>query len=67
MNVTNRIASYLPRGLQSDRATNRSEPALPEAGELMEKAETWVKQNPAAALGAAFATGVVIAWWIKRK
>ena len=67
MNVTNRIASYLPRGLQSDHPAKHGEPALPEFGELLEKAETWVKQNPAAALGAAFATGVVIAWWIKRK
>jgi len=35
--------------------------------QLVAPVEKLIIQNPAAALAAAFAVGVAIAWWIKRK
>jgi len=65
--VINRIA-----GVSSGRReTGSKEKAWSVTGkdvkQLLEPIETYVSQNPAAMVAAAFAAGVAIAWWIKRK
>jgi hypothetical protein len=67
MKMKNRIAAYLPAPLRSQRASRGRDPQLPDAEELAQRAEAWVQEHPGAALAAAFAAGVVIAWWIKRR
>ena len=67
MKMKNRIAAYLPPPLRSQRVARGREPQLPDAEELVQRAEAWIKEHPGAALAAAFAAGVVMAWWVKRK
>ncbi len=44
-----------------------SSPALGQGKQLAKKLEQVVAANPAIALGAAVATGLVLGWWVKRK
>ncbi|QDT50448.1 hypothetical protein [Symmachiella dynata] len=41
--------------------------ALGQGKQLVKKLEQVVSANPAVALGAAVATGLVLGWWVKRK
>lgn len=66
--MKNRIADYLPtawfrrQGEATERfSENRSFQTW------TEPVEDLVSKNPAAALAVAFAAGVAIAWWLKRR
>ena len=66
--MKNRITDYLPAAW---RPGTRGRPPQDAAGMgvsgLLEPVEKLVSENPVAALAAAFAAGVALAWWIKRK
>ena len=68
--MKNRIADLLPKAWRGGAGNSRS-PEEPMAGKdvqrLLEPVEKLVASYPAAALAAAFAAGVALAWWIKRK
>lgn len=66
--MKNRIADYLPAGwrtksgkLQEGRFGSQDLQAA------LEPIEEVISKYPAAALAVAFAAGVALAWWIKRK
>lgn len=67
--MKNRVAEYLPlswlRGQHKDGASLPSVQA--KLKELATPVEQFVVKNPGASLAIAFATGVAIAWWLKRK
>jgi hypothetical protein len=64
MKLQNRIAEYLPEALRPDQFGGGAD--LPDVQEWIKKAEQVVKEHPGPSLAAAFALGVVLAWWIKR-
>lgn len=64
--MRNRILEYLPAQWQPDRLKERAE-ALPDVGHWLKKAEKLVIEHPGPSLASAFALGVAIAWWIKRR
>lgn len=67
--MKNRIAEYLPTAwFRRDRATTLEG----SAGEgpvqaWLEPVEAYVSRNPGTSLAVAFAAGVAIAWWLKRR
>jgi ElaB/YqjD/DUF883 family membrane-anchored ribosome-binding protein len=67
--VKNRVADYLPlswlRGPYKEGNPQRSVEAT--LKELAAPVEQFVAKNPGASLAIALATGVAIAWWLKRK
>ena len=64
--MNNRILEFLPREWQPRRLRERVE-SLPDMQHWIAKAEAYVAEHPGACLAAAFAAGVAVAWWIKRK
>jgi hypothetical protein len=64
--MRNRILEYLPTQWRPDRLKERAE-SLPDMQHWMDEAEKMVAKHPAPALATAFALGVAIAWWIKRR
>jgi hypothetical protein len=66
--MKNRIADYLPAAWRPK--TGQSKEAGFSSQDLqaaLEPVEQVVTKYPAAALAVAFAAGVALAWWIKRK
>lgn len=66
--MINRVADYPhtesdPRSAQNGPAA----PNLPSLRDWVEPLEDFVKKHPTACLASAFAAGVLVAWWIKRK
>jgi hypothetical protein len=64
--MRNRILEYLPPQWRPGRLRQRAE-SLPDMKHWLEEAQKVVVKNPGASLAAAFAMGVAIAWWIKRR
>jgi hypothetical protein len=64
--MRNRIVEYLPTQWRPDRLRERAE-SLPSMRHWLDKAQKLVAQHPAPSLASAFALGVAIAWWIKRR
>lgn len=69
--MINRILDH-PSTSYSASKNGRSKPATPlvssgDIREFVEPVENLILKYPAAALASAFAIGVVLAWWIKRK
>jgi ElaB/YqjD/DUF883 family membrane-anchored ribosome-binding protein len=64
--MKNRILEFLPPEWRLQRLRERVE-ALPETRQWVDKAERYVAEHPGACIAAAFAAGVAVAWWIKRK
>jgi hypothetical protein len=64
--MQNRILEYLPPEWRPRRLRERVE-SLPSWRELTDQAQRFVAENPGACIAAAFAAGVAVAWWIKRK
>jgi hypothetical protein len=67
--MQNRIAEYLPTSWFK-RPPGAGGPAA--AGDLslktmLEPVEQFVSKHPGASLAVAFAAGVAIAWWLKRR
>jgi hypothetical protein len=65
--MKNRVAEYVPTLLQSFRRGGNGSSAGPAVKEWLEPVEKLVRDYPAASLGVAFAIGVTIAWFVKRK
>jgi hypothetical protein len=67
--MKNRIADLLPTAWRqrTEPGQSRQGPALPQWRQVVEPVENVVTKYPAAALAAAFAAGVMLAWWIKRR
>ena len=66
--MKNRIADYLPAAWRPKAKERLPEDAAGmDVSRLLEPVEKLVAENPVAALAAAFAAGVALAWWIKRK
>lgn len=67
--MKNRIADLLPAAWRrrTKPGQQRQEPGLPDWRQVVEPVENLVTKYPAAALAAAFAAGVALAWWIKRR
>jgi hypothetical protein len=64
--MKNRIAAFLPAAWRPREGREESF-HVPDAKELVESAEYFVARHPGVCLAAAFAMGVLTAWWIKRK
>ena len=67
--MINRIAGLVA---EKDRSTSRQKGrslswANPDWKQVLAQIEQTIAKNPAATLVGAFALGVAIAWWIKRK
>lgn len=64
--MKNRIADYLPSSPLRSGA-----PLVSAAGDSLkrwsESARQYIVNNPGTSLAVAFATGVAIAWWLKRR
>jgi ElaB/YqjD/DUF883 family membrane-anchored ribosome-binding protein len=62
----NRISEHLP----TEKSAGSAIPSLPDLSKASEQvfkaAQTFVAERPIACLAGAFATGMVIAWFIKR-
>lgn len=65
--MKNRIADYLPAAFRRTRGRPGEEGTLADLRRLTQPVERLVSKYPAAALAAAFAAGVALAWWIKRR
>ena len=69
--MLNRIADYFPLSFNKDPMGKQAAPPAstkaPEAANWLEPMAQLVKTHPGAALAAAFAVGVTVAWWIKRR
>lgn len=66
--MINRVADY-PRTESEPRLVPKGSaaPQLPTLPQWVEPLEDFIKQHPGVCLASAFAVGVVVAWWIKRK
>jgi hypothetical protein len=64
MKIQNRIAEFLPAAWRPRRELGLGRPSKES---LAQSVERFVGENPGASLAAAFALGVMVAWWIKRK
>jgi hypothetical protein len=64
MKLQNRIAEFLPAAWRPRRQPMLGRPAKESVAESVER---FIGENPGASLAAAFALGVMVAWWIKRK
>jgi ElaB/YqjD/DUF883 family membrane-anchored ribosome-binding protein len=64
--MRNRILEYLPPQWRPGRLKERAE-SLPDMRHWMEDAEKLVAKHPGPSLATAFAIGVAVAWWIKRR
>jgi hypothetical protein len=64
--MRNRILEYLPAQWQPDRLRQRAE-SLPDMRHWAQEAEKTVAKYPGPCLATAFAVGVAVAWWIKRR
>lgn len=65
--MKNRIADYLPAswsGIKQGVPVNAARDSLKR---LAENARQYVVDHPGPSLAAAFAVGVAIAWWLKRR
>lgn len=66
--MKNRIADYLP---SSWSQLKPGAPIVTAAGDSLKRwsdsARQYVVNNPGTSLAVAFATGVAIAWWLKRR
>jgi hypothetical protein len=66
--MKNRIAEYLPTAwFRRPRQTAEGLAGNNSLQTWTEPVENFVSKNPAAALAVAFAAGVAIAWWLKRR
>lgn len=67
--MKNRIADFLPSawlpGIAGQSAKKKDSGSEPQS--LLDPVEELIAKHPAAALAVAFAAGVALAWWIKRK
>jgi hypothetical protein len=64
--MRNRILEFLPREWRPDRLRERAE-SLPDMRHWVDEAEKLVAKHPGPCLATAFALGVAVAWWIKRR
>lgn len=66
--MKNRISDYLPRSWSEFK---QDVPAVTAASDSLkrwsESARRYVVHNPGTSLAVAFAAGVAIAWWLKRR
>jgi hypothetical protein len=66
--MKNRIADYLPGSWSTLKPGG---PMVSAAGDSFKRwtgsAREYIVNNPATSLAVAFATGVAIAWWLKRR
>lgn len=67
--MKNRITDYLPSLWRRESTGEAGEETFSrqDIAGLLEPVEELVRKYPAASLGAAFAVGVALAWWIKRR
>ena len=65
--MQNRIADYLPRAWQPKHGKPGATLQVSEVNSLVKPANEFIARHPGACLAAAFAVGVTLAWWIKRK
>lgn len=65
--MKNRVAEYVPSLVRPFRGEGTEPAAGLNPKQWLESAEKLVREYPGAALAAAFAIGVTIAWFVKRK
>lgn len=67
--MKNRVAEYLSLSwLRGQHQEGEPQPSVEaKLKELAAPVEQFVAKNPGASLAIAFATGVAIAWWLKRR
>jgi hypothetical protein len=66
MIMKNRLADEIPLG-GNEPGSRRAEGFSDEALKYASAVEQYIVDHPAASLMTAFAVGVMVAWWIKRK
>ena len=64
--MQNRIVEYLPRAWRP-KPGESGIPSMPDMASLVKPANEFIAKHPGACLAVAFAVGVTLAWWIKRK
>ena len=65
--IQNRIAEYLPRSWRTKPGQPRANVAAPDVASYIKPVNEFIARHPGPCLAAAFAIGVAVAWWIKRK
>jgi hypothetical protein len=65
--IQNRIAEYLPRSWRTKPGQDQANQHSTDIASYLKPANEFIAQHPGPCLAAAFALGVAVAWWIKRK
>ena len=62
----NRITAHMPREATATSAAPTFAEVSKSGEQLLKTAQVFIRERPVACLAGAFATGMVIAWFIKR-